>query len=65
MTLDETTVTCPRCGTGIRADRLFCDCGKLLDRDGLRKVRLAGLVGVGVNPKFDAFWASGDPADLP
>jgi len=56
---------CPNCGQPAQSQRLFCACGKLLDKQGLKQVRMAGFVGVGQNPKFDDFWASGDPATLP
>lgn len=65
MTLEQDVHKCPRCERNVDGRRLFCSCGKLLDLAGLKRVRLAGMVGVGVNPKFDDFWASGDPADLP
>lgn len=47
--------------------RLFCQsCGKLLDRDGLKNVRLAGAVGVRhtSNPEIERFWRTGDPTRL-
>lgn len=45
--------------------RLFCDdCGKLVDRAGLRSVRLAGAIGVrhSTSPSIEKFWATGDPS---
>jgi hypothetical protein len=40
-----------------------CDCGRVLDREGLRRVRLAGFVGVqhSTSPKIEEFWRTGDP----
>lgn len=59
-------MTCSRCGhANESARRLFCEeCGKLLDRDGLRGVRVPGFVGVlhSTSPKIEEFWRTGDPA---
>jgi len=46
------------------SDRIFCpDCGRVLDRAGLRQVRIMGGVGVvnGSSDSLDKFWATGDP----
>jgi hypothetical protein len=50
------------CGTDGR--RLFCsECGKLVDRDGLKRVRVVGFHGrSSTNPKVEEFFATGDPA---
>jgi len=57
---------CPRCGhVNAEARRLFCEqCGKALDPDGVRSVRLAGFVGVlhSTSPKIEKFWSTGDPS---
>ena len=45
-------------------DNLFCgECGKVKDLNALRSVRVMGFVGAAhsTNPKFEQFWASGDP----
>lgn len=45
--------------------RLFCHCGKLLDRDGLKKVRFRGFIGIeSLSPNMEAFWATGDPSHV-
>jgi hypothetical protein len=47
--------------------RLFCtECGKLLDRNTLRGIRLAGFVGVrhSTSPAIEEFWATGNPDNL-
>lgn len=46
---------------------LFCGiCGKERQAGDLKRVKLMGFVGVenSTNPKIEAFWRSGDPADL-
>lgn len=43
---------------------MFCpDCGAVLDRDDLRKVRLMGPIGVkhSNSPKIEEFWKTGNP----
>lgn len=41
---------------------LFCHCGKLLDREGLKKVRFTQFLGTqSTNPRMEEFWATGDP----
>jgi hypothetical protein len=49
---------CPACGSARNPDRIFCSCGKLLDREVLESIRLPGEVGV---QKLEKFWATGDP----
>lgn len=49
---------CPNCGATKDPARLFCACGKLLDREALESIDLKGEIGV---RKFDQFWRSGDP----
>ena len=42
---------------------LFCGtCGKVLDREGLRSVKLMGFTGpASLVPSLERFWATGDP----
>lgn len=49
--------TCPKCGQQPPAERLFCHCGSLQDRDALKRVRLLGPIGVAHtnSAKVDAF----------
>jgi hypothetical protein len=59
-------MACQRCQhENIDVKRLFCEnCGAVLDRAGLSKVRLMGPVGVqhSNSPKIEEFWETGDPA---
>lgn len=55
---------CGRCGHHTQGNRLFCACcGALLDRDGLKRVRLAGAIGVksSSSPAIEEFKRTGDP----
>ena len=47
-------------------EHLFCQrCGRLLDRDGLKRVRIAGFAGgQTLNPNLERFYETGDPAGL-
>jgi hypothetical protein len=58
----------PSCTHGCDTDTrtLFCPrCGKLLDPDGLRAVRIDGFTGAqSLSPGLEKFWASGDPQHL-
>jgi hypothetical protein len=42
---------------------LFCrDCGRVLDRDALRSVKLFGFMGpASLVPSIERFWETGDP----
>lgn len=43
---------------------VFCqECGKLLDREALKRIRPMGPIGVvhTNSPRVEAFWESGDP----
>jgi hypothetical protein len=49
------------------ANAVFCvECGKIIDLEGLRSIRLAGAIGVrhSSNPKIERFWQTGDPTGL-
>jgi hypothetical protein len=59
-------IDCERCGATNDGSTRFCyACGKLLDKEGLRRVRLMGAVGIWenrhTNPKIDEFFSTGDP----
>jgi hypothetical protein len=59
-------MACQRCDhENVDPKRLFCEnCGAIVDRNGLGRVRLLGLVGVqhSNSPKIEEFWETGDPA---
>ena len=59
-------MNCSRCGhVNEESRRLFCQsCGKLLNQEVLKSVRLPGFVGVAhsTSPKIEEFWQTGDPA---
>lgn len=45
--------------------RMFCACGKVVDRQALKRVRFKGFTGgSSTNPKIERFWATGDPEGL-
>lgn len=55
------------CAHDDHARTLFCAlCGKVKDRDALKRVRLEPRFtgGASLNPNIERFWASGDPAGL-
>lgn len=47
-------------------EHLFCQvCGKLLERDSLKGIRIAGFAGgQTLNPKIERFYETGDPSGL-
>ncbi len=59
-------MVCDRCSTRSEG-RLFCpDCGRVLDADGLRKVRIMGSVDIrdSKSPKVQKFLETGEPSHL-
>jgi hypothetical protein len=54
---------CPRCDTISHQVRFCSACGKLLDRDSLRQLRLLGPVGIAhtTSSTVEEFFATGDP----
>lgn len=54
---------CARCGEP-PTDRLFCSCGALIDKDGLKSLKLMGPIGVrhSNSASIDEFWKTGDPS---
>ena len=46
-----------------RPNGVFCTCGKVVDPEGLRRVRLSGFSGpASLNENVETFWATGDPS---
>lgn len=46
-----------------RPGGVFCECGKVVDRAGLRQIRFAGFTGpASLVPSVEEFWHEGDPS---